>query len=1385
MSKETKKYKQTCYLIYGMHRSGTSAFAGLLNQLDIPMGANLLAAGYDNPKGFYENEELVRLNEEVLSILGQSWDTMDALPIDWLKNPQLITCKSEITNFLKTTFENQPVFALKDPRFSLTFPLWETIFQSLNIQLRQFILIRHPYEVAASLMKRNQFSRAKGTTLWIKYNAQAELVSRKYRRYFISYEQLLTEPKTIFPLLDLKEKYTLSAYEKIASDFLTNGLRHHRANQIIEAPLLAKLYAALVCLTKDRAEEDFTIFDKVRNSELFKNSIKPINVGTSLAIDLGTGFNQLQPITQTAKLDTKELEFELALKETDQPFKLRFYPTNKLASVLLTKFDLFDLDREIIPIQQTAVNALLVHQDWYIVNETSFIEFQLPISATSPKFFKVKLIYKKIGKSAETDIKAIGTQIRADYENQKESYSHSPNLTNNSTKITQNKPAEFWLPFVKTIFKYPSGFLKNINFDNLRILQKALTNEPPALILRNLRNKLMGRVAHPTFEFSNAENDKSIIASLPQKIPKRNGNILYITTHLPDYDKSSGGKRATRLLTLLGENFDLYVLSLGERPIKYVKELAKNGITVLETDSIDAVKKELPTLKIIICAVFGTFPEGRQLKTYYPTAKLIIDTVDVHWVREERSLGIIEGMTVQQVQQNKQRELSAYQGADEIWAVTEADKQAILSALPAATVNIVSNIHEPITKTYKDRGNNNLLFIGSYKHEPNISAVKKLAIEILPLVRREIRDAQLIIAGSNASAEIIALGKREGILFKGFVEEADLADLYQATFLSVSPLLAGAGIKGKICEAIAYHTPVLTNAIGNEGIGLIHEKEGLITTLEMMPEVLIKALKRGYDFEQMTINAQQKLFELVSPKVVKRRMLQSIYPTVSICIVTWNKLALLKKCIDAILQHTNYPNYKILVHSNGCTDGTQAYLGQLAKESPIVSPILSSKNEVFVLPNNKMMQLFPAHDVVLVNNDVIVTKNWLLELHKAAYLSKDIGIAGGKILYPDGRLQEFGAELYADGRGNNIGKFDNPNQPKYNQLKEAGYVSGCLMYIKRKTIATIGVFDEQFHPCYCEDSDYCYSAKEQGIKTIVTPNSVVYHDEGATSGKDTANGFKKYQTINMQKFLTKHQGKKNGIFWDGLEINNSRNEQIYESFIFTHIPKCGGTSFRHYINQAALAKKMNPQLLYIPGCNDLPNDKNLSQLTEKESKQLKHQPFKILASHTKFEAHLEVGLNLTKPFYYTILRDPVARFISHYNFFYYKQGIDDCKNVPLEALAGKKLEQLIYKLANLQVAYLSNTSANKDEKQMMENLALAKHNLKHKYAAFGFLEDMPTTIATLKKKIPDWLALNESFPTLNQYKVQQTIPESILEKIKLANKWDIALYKYAKQLIDN
>lgn len=688
-------------------------------------------------------------------------------------------------------------------------------------------------------------------------------------------------------------------------------------------------------------------------------------------------------------------------------------------------------------------------------------------------------------------------------------------------KSTGNKPinqSKIWLlqQMFRTGVKNPGKAVKSLNPKNIKTLSKALKNEPPHLIAENL-NRLI------------EDREDETLDRIPATDEHRQ-KVLYISPNLPDFDTSSGGRRATRMLELLAEEFQVYAFTLGSQPEKYVNKLNELGVVVLQSRNYHRIKKKIPNFSAIIYAWYYSYFDAYKFTELYPSAKVILDTVDVHWVREERSLGIWENITEEDVLRNKKREIEAYSNADVIWVVTENDKDNIHKELPNSDVRVVSNIHEIHRENYSDPGNNNMLFFGGFNHYPNISAAKMIAHDILPKVRSYISDAKLIIAGANAPDEIKALGNIEGVEFKGFIEEDQMDDLYDNSFAAVAPLLAGAGIKGKICEAIAYSLPVFTNSIGNEGIEMVSEHDGFISDdMEELSSLLVKAMNREYDLANITANAQIKIKQLVGPEGVKRNMVSSIMPEVSICIVTWNRLALVKRCVESVEGNTRYPYYKILVHSNGCTDGTQDYLKAASELNPRIIPILSPDNEVFVKPNNAMMQMFPNNDVVLVNNDVYVTDGWLTSLINAAYSDTNIGIAGSKILYPDETLQEFGSELYEDGTGRNIGKWDDPDKDEYKRMKRVGYVSGCSMYIKRSTINQIGVFDEQFHPCYCEDSDLCYTAWENGIETVVTPKSIIYHDEGGTSGTDEESGFKAYQKVNFEKFLKKHKKNLSGI----------------------------------------------------------------------------------------------------------------------------------------------------------------------------------------------------------------------------------------------------------------
>ena len=345
-------------------------------------------------------------------------------------------------------------------------------------------------------------------------------------------------------------------------------------------------------------------------------------------------------------------------------------------------------------------------------------------------------------------------------------------------------------------------------------------------------------------------------------------NVLYAAPQTPNFDQSSGGKRAYLMLELLAQNHNVVCYTKGLAKELHKQALETIGIKVinkLEDHHINERVNE--NFDVIIIAWYYVYDEIKEILKQNPSAKVIVDTVDIHWVREERSLGSWESLTQEKFEENKEKEIDVYKKADIIWTVSEEDKLAVKKELPDADIRIVSNIHILKDHEFIADKPNNILFFGGYNHYPNLNAVELLAKKIFPKIREQVPDATLTIAGSNAPEKIQKLGSLDGVEFKGFIEFEEISQLYNNAKLTIVPLTAGAGIKGKICEAIEYKVPVITNDIGNEGINLETSLDGFISNnYDEMALMAIDVLNNKYDLENITHEAQEKVRSLLGPE---------------------------------------------------------------------------------------------------------------------------------------------------------------------------------------------------------------------------------------------------------------------------------------------------------------------------------------------------------------------------------------------------------------------------------------------------------------------------------------------------------------------------------------
>lgn len=239
-------------------------------------------------------------------------------------------------------------------------------------------------------------------------------------------------------------------------------------------------------------------------------------------------------------------------------------------------------------------------------------------------------------------------------------------------------------------------------------------------------------------------------------------------------------------------------------------------------------------------------------------------------------------------------------------------------------------------------------------------------------------------------------------------------------------------------------------------------------------------------------------------------------PEVSIIIPSFNKDLLALGCIESIIENVSSSiDYEVVLVDNNSTDDTHL----LSRIKNIVY-VKNDDNLGFVDGCNSGVSASHGNYIVFLNNDALVTPNWLESLYETITSNPSYGIIGSKIIYPDGRLQEAGGIIFSDASGSNYGKYADPSLYSYNYLREVDYCSGASIIISRELfLDKCGGFDKLYAPAYYEDTDLCFKVRGFGYKVIYQPKSVIYHIEGATSGTNLTSGFKKYQAINQKKFV--------------------------------------------------------------------------------------------------------------------------------------------------------------------------------------------------------------------------------------------------------------------------
>jgi GT2 family glycosyltransferase len=267
------------------------------------------------------------------------------------------------------------------------------------------------------------------------------------------------------------------------------------------------------------------------------------------------------------------------------------------------------------------------------------------------------------------------------------------------------------------------------------------------------------------------------------------------------------------------------------------------------------------------------------------------------------------------------------------------------------------------------------------------------------------------------------------------------------------------------------------------------------------------------------------------------------YPLVSIIITTYNNLEDLKKNILSVEAKTTYPNYEIIIVTNNCDadSPTRKYLSSLEiKHKVYVYNDEYSFSEI----NNFGASKANGELFLFLNDDTEVNEpRWLEALVKLA-IYPSTGAVGGKILYPDGTLQDAGGIIWGDGNAWNYGKYNfDAMDPNVNFVRDVDYCSASFLLVKKSVFNELGGFDKRYSPAYYEDADLCFALRDREFNVLYQPLSTIIHKEGGTQGTDTSRGLKAYQPINQKKFFARWKHKFEGRLeasYDNTIVERSR-----------------------------------------------------------------------------------------------------------------------------------------------------------------------------------------------------------------------------------------------------
>ncbi|MFC3121636.1 glycosyltransferase family 4 protein [Agaribacter flavus] len=389
--------------------------------------------------------------------------------------------------------------------------------------------------------------------------------------------------------------------------------------------------------------------------------------------------------------------------------------------------------------------------------------------------------------------------------------------------------------------------------------------------------------------------------------------VIFIGYIWPEPNTTAAGQNILSYITSMQENQWLVHFWCAAEKSPHSIDLQNLGINVqqikLNDDGFDELIEAVKPDVVIFDRYLSEEQFAWRVAKVCPNSLRVLDCEDLHFLRYGREVLFKQSENARlkhsKCSLNKQQlskityplsrdifadtalaHLHTPQFYRELASIIRCDLALTLSSFEADVLNqqygLRQNIvhipfirERPTTRPFSFAERNNLITIGNLKHQPNVQAVEHLAVDIMPQVRKRIPSIQLHVYGEYAPPRIVQLHKPDkGVFIKGYSEH-HIDDISRARLL-LAPLQFGAGVKGKLLDAMACSTPSVTTALGAEGIDLAEWPGAIAADSDVLVQEIVRLYSEQSQWEHASSLSTTQDIQHFQPSINKQKFLQTI-----------------------------------------------------------------------------------------------------------------------------------------------------------------------------------------------------------------------------------------------------------------------------------------------------------------------------------------------------------------------------------------------------------------------------------------------------------------------------------------------------------------------------